>query len=126
MIRRACAAFLAAALLLQILLPSLALPGSPTTSALDWALADGFCRGAAASSPDASSAPAPAGQRPDTRGHACCVLCTTPGTAGADGPVAGRAPAWSRVAAVRPIRLAVAAVPASERSPVRPRAPPVG
>jgi hypothetical protein len=118
---------LAAALLVQILLPALAASDRAASAALlsGLAIADGFCFGAApptapgAASPDGAPAPMPDGRR-----HDCCVLCGTPGLAVAAAPVR-HGPAWSRVVTRLSGRPAVAVVVASERTPIRPRAPPV-
>lgn len=115
-----------AALLLQLLLPSLSArdPAASTALLSDLAAAHGFCFGTAPGSDPASAsgdgAPAP---MPSGRRHDCCVLCGTPGLAVAAAPVR-YGPAWSRMVSRLPGRPAVAVVAASERTPVRPRAPP--
>ncbi|NVO17048.1 MAG: hypothetical protein HXX10_23735 [Rhodoplanes sp.] len=115
-----------AALLVQVLLPSLSAPGRTASAAVLSGLAgaDGFCFGVPGTDPASPSddgAPAPT---QDGRRHDCCVLCGTPGLAVAAAPVR-HGPAWPRVVTRLSGRPAVAVVAASERMPIRPRAPPV-
>ncbi|MFL9824531.1 hypothetical protein [Rhodoplanes sp. SY1] len=119
-----------AALLLQILLPGLASPRSGDGTPRDvawWSSAAGvaglLCIGQPGADRGVPGTPdLPADGRTDAA-HGCCVLCTTPGVATVVVPVVGPAAAWHRIAAEIPRRFAVAIVP--ERSPIRPRAPPV-
>lgn len=116
-----------AALLLQILVPALALPGrtgDPRT--LGWTFADAFCFGGPARPADggdpASGSDAPGSGAPPGP-QASCILCTTPGFAAVAAPpdLAGLDWVWTVPA---PPRLHSVSVAASERMPIRPRAPP--
>ncbi|MDC7789138.1 hypothetical protein PQJ75_03350 [Rhodoplanes sp. TEM] len=123
----AAAVVVTVALLLQILLPALALPGrAGDPGALGWTVADAFCFGGPArpadggdtgSGSDAPGSGAPAGT------HASCVLCTTPGLAATVAPPDLAGLDWVWVVSAPP-RLRPVSVAASERMPIRPRAPP--